>query len=83
MAAGRTVEDILSGAKETLSKANALSDSVNAEADKSVPRPAPHLLAPPKHEFSHAPYSLAREASDTGKGLKSRMEMEAKARKAL
>lgn len=81
MAAGKSVTDILAGAKDALNKANAFTDS----AAKESGHPAqPHVdSAPPKHEYSSAPYTLAKEANDTGKGVKARMDMEAKARKAL
>jgi len=84
MAAGRTVEDILAGAKETLSKSNALSDSVEKEKQKDVPPLAPpRVSGPPKHEYSRTPYSIAKEARSAGEGIKAGMEMRAKAQKAL
>ena len=84
MAAGQSVESILAGAKDTLNKASAMSDSAAKEADKIAPKPAPNMHSePPKHEYSNAPYSVAQEAYDTGKGIKSAMEMRAKAQKAL
>ena len=82
MAAGRSVEDILAGAKATLNKANALSDTAAKERESAAPKPTVST-APPKHEYSNAPYSVAKEAHDTGKGIKSAMEMRAKAQKAL
>lgn len=78
MAAGH---DALSSAKEALSKANSFTNSVAKEADKVAPRTM-HSDAP-KHEFSSAPYSIVKEASDAGKGIKVRMETEAKTHKAL
>ena len=90
MAAGRSVEDILAGAKATLNKANALSDAAAKAGESAAPKPTESAApkptvsaAPPKHEYSNAPYSVAKEAYDTGKGIKSAMEMRAKAQKAL
>jgi hypothetical protein len=79
MAAGKSVSDILAGAKETLGHANALSESTSKEVSKAAPQPT----TPPKHEYSSAPYTMAKEANDLGKGLKATMEMRHKAQKAI
>ena len=81
MSAGRSVADILADAKNTLNGANALSDSTAKEVSKVAPKPT--ASAPPKHEYSSAPYSIAKEAGDVGKELKTTMAMKDKARKAL
>lgn len=75
MAAGKSVSDILAGAKSELSRADAL--------DKSVKSALPAVEA--KHEYSNAPYSLAQSkpASGLGEELKAKGVMVAKARKAL
>jgi len=78
MAAGNSVESILAGAKDTLNKANALSDSAAKEAAKV----APPSTSAPKHEYSAAPYKMAHEAG-LGKELKATMEMRRKAQSAL
>lgn len=84
MAAGQSVESILAGAKDTLNKASAMSDSAAKEADKIAPKPAPNMHSePPKHEYSNAPYSMAHQAGDLGKELKATIGMRAKAQKAL
>ena len=84
MAAGKSVADILAGAKDTLNHANALSDSTAKEVERVAPKPAPTVsTAPPKHEFSNAPYSAAREANGLGKELRARLEMNAKGKQAL
>jgi hypothetical protein len=84
MAAGKSVEDILSGAKQALKHADEFSKSIPS-ADPT-PTPAPVL----NHEYAKAPYALVKkkspsyslsdEAEDVGKGLKARAEMEKKAR---
>ena len=77
MAAGKSVADILAGAKDTLSHANALSDSAHKEADAVAP-------APVKHEYSHAPYTLVKKPAPTMKDeLDAKAQMVAKAKKAL
>lgn len=73
MAAGKSVSDILAGAKSELSRADAL--------DKSVKTALPAVEA--KHEYSNAPYSLVKSAGDLGEELKAKGVMVAKARKAL
>lgn len=83
MAAGKSIADILAGAKETLAHADDLSKGTSAEVAKVGPKPAPLPSVAPKHEFSNASYSLAKEANDAGKGVKARMDMETKARQAL
>lgn len=85
MSAGKSISDILAGAKDTLSHAENLTSGVSKEADKSAPKPA----APaPKHEYSNAPYSLASKAkspaSDTlGKELGEKKRMVDTAKKSL
>jgi hypothetical protein len=84
MATPNTVEGILAGAKDTLAKANKFTQSVTGNATDAFA---------PKHEFTNAPYHLARgpkpktgieaEAESAGKGIKTRMESEAAQRKAL
>ena len=79
MSAGKSVEDILSGAKETLGKAESF--------DKSV-RESPNVPAPPispiKHEYSNAPYAMAKsKAPGLGEELKAKREMVDKAKKVL
>jgi hypothetical protein len=89
MAAGKSIEDILSGAKAAVSHAE----------DKFPTSQAPAAAAPiAKHEYSDAPYSLVKpkaatgssvkakpgagileEAKSAGEGIKARMEMERKA----
>jgi hypothetical protein len=85
MAAGKSVEDILSGAKDTLSKADALSTSVKGE----IPSPPAPVT---KHEYSAAPYSLVNRAkkatgNEAGPGmskeLSAKKSMLDKAKKAL
>ena len=75
------VSGILAGAKKTLQHAQDFTKSIEHEAGTA---PAKPMAGPPaKHEFSNAPYSIAKEAGDVGKELKNRMESEAKARKSL
>jgi hypothetical protein len=82
MAAGKSVADILAGAKNTLNSATAFSNSAAKDTDKVAPKPNV-TSAPPKHEYSNAPYSVAKEANDTSKALKATLEMKAKGQKAL
>jgi len=75
MAAGKSVNEMLATAKGVLKHAQ--------DFDSTIPG---------KHEYSQAPYSLVKspeppktygisdEASDAGKGIKARIEMEKKAR---
>jgi hypothetical protein len=77
MAAGKSVEDILAGAKETLGKAESF--------DKSVKGPAPEASAAPasaKHEYSNAPYAMAKSPTLKDE-LKAKGQMMDKAKKAL
>jgi hypothetical protein len=83
MAAGKSVEDILAGAKAELNKANTLSSSVKSEVPAAPPA---------KNEYSATPYSLAAKAkkatgNDSGPGiekeLSAKKEMMDKAKKAL
>jgi hypothetical protein len=85
MAAGKSITDILAGAKDTLSHAENLTSGVSKEADKSAPKPA----APaPKHEYSNAPYSLvskpkSSDSSTLGKELSEKKRMIDTAKKGL
>ena len=78
MAAGKSVEDILAGAKETLGKAESF--------DKSVKGPTPEApaapVAPAKHEYSNAPYAMAKSPTIKDE-LKAKSQMLDKAKKAL
>lgn len=77
MAAGKSIEDILSGAKAELSKANAFSTSVKGE----IPSPPASTT---KHEYSSAPYSLVKPKSPSlGDELKEKGRMVSNAKKAL
>ena len=80
MSAGKSVADILAGAKDTLKHADEFSKSVTDSQPSSIT---------PKHEYSAAPYSmvkksapkdysLADEAHSAGEGIKARIEMEKK-----
>ena len=69
MAAGKSVSDILAGAKAELSRADAL--------DKSVKSEIPAAPAP-RHEYSNAPYSLVKKPTpvknELGTALKEKAE---------
>lgn len=82
MAAGKSVADILAGAKAAVSHAEDKFPTTGASAVVTPVAPAA------KNEYSHAPYSLVKkpgegiveEAKSAGEGIKARMEMERKAR---
>lgn len=66
--ATNSVENILKGAKDTLAKANKFTHSVEGDSTSSfAPKKEPSHIsgvkaaAPAKHEYSDAPYGLARE----------------------
>ena len=69
MAAGKSISDILAGAKAELGRADAL--------DKSVKSEVPAAPAP-KHEYSNAPYALVKKPSpiknEIGQALKEKAE---------
>lgn len=79
MAAGKSISDILAGAKNTLKSAQDFTKSAGG---------VPSSVAP-QHEFSKAPYSMvkkpsvASEADSAGQGIKNRISMEQKAQKAI
>jgi hypothetical protein len=58
MAAGKSINDMLAGAKSTLAHANDFTSGVNHEADKVVSKPPTPAS---KHEYSSAPYALVNK----------------------
>lgn len=72
MSAGKSVADILAGAKQTLQHAQDFSKSMPAHES---PAPTP---AAPKHEFSKASYGIAQEAKSAADGIKARSDMQSK-----
>ncbi len=75
MAAGKSVNEMLSDAKETLASSNKLAKSATGGGPSSFA---------PKHEYSNASYSMARKPEDgLGTELKEKAKMVANARKAL
>ena len=76
MAAGKSINDMLAGAKQTLAHANAFAGEASKAADAVAPAP--------KHEFSHAPYTLVKKPTPTmADEIGARKTMVDKAEKAL
>jgi len=73
--ATNSVEASLASAKQTLANANKFTQGVTGGATDAF---APKKMTAPRIPQSHkeAPYSAAREARDTGEGIKARMENE-------
>jgi len=73
--ATNSVEATLAGAKSALANANKFTQSVTGNATDAF---APKKPTAPKIPQTHreAPYSLARQARETGEGVKNRMENE-------
>ena len=62
--ATNSVENVLAGAKDTLAKAEKFTKSVEGSPTSSfAPKPIQKPKIPQSHEYSQAPYALARELS--------------------